>query len=72
MGYHKSKKFGFSEKVDLADPDQEEAKKMISAYKQKMKKEVPLVIDDKLTIMVAPEKCNEKYRCRYIDTMLKS
>lgn len=55
-----------STKVDLSKPDREEVERMISTYRQSGKKEVPLVINDKLTIMVTPDKCNERYRRQYI------
>lgn len=60
------RKFRRSAKVDLSNPDQEEIERMISAYHASRKKEVPLIINDKLTIMVTPDKCNERYRCQYI------
>lgn len=65
------RKFKRYAKVDLDNPDQAEIERMISDYQQKQRKEVPLIIDDKLTIMVTPDKCNERYRNRYINAMLK-
>lgn len=53
-------------KVDLSNPDREEIERMISGYQAFGKNEVPLVINDKLTIMVTPDKCNERYRRQYI------
>lgn len=59
-------KFRKSTKVDLSNPDREEIERMISTYRKAGKKEIPLVINDRLTIMVTPDKCNEKYRRQYI------
>lgn len=60
------KPFGKPSKVDLSNPDKEEISRMISAYKESRSKEVPLIINDSLTIMVSPDKCNDRYRRRYI------
>lgn len=58
-------------KVDLSITDEKEFVNMISLYQQKRTVEVPLHINDKLTIMVAPENCNEQYRQKYIKYRLK-
>lgn len=60
------KKLRRSAKVDLSKPDREEAERMISTYQQSGKQEVPLIINDKVTIMVTPDKCNDRYRRQYI------
>lgn len=59
-------KFRRSTKIDLSRPDREETERMISCYQTIRKNEVPLIINDKLTIMVTPDKCNERYRRQYI------
>ncbi len=38
--------------------------------KKEKKAEVPLQISNKLTIMVSPENCNERYRQKYIKQYL--
>lgn len=60
------KLFGKPSKVDLSNPDKEEISRMILAYQESRSKEVPLIINDNLTIMVPPDKCNDRYRRRYI------
>lgn len=69
MGYRKRNRSRIS-KVDLGDADREEVIKMITNYQQSGKEEMPLVIDDKTIIMVSPEKCNEMYRRKYINTKM--
>lgn len=53
-------------KVDLKNIDSKDAEEMIFSYQQRAKEEVPLRINEKLTILVTADKCNEKYRQQYI------
>lgn len=57
-------------KVDLKNIDSKDAEQMISSYQQRVKEEVPLRINEKLTILVTADKCNEKYRQQYIKTKM--
>lgn len=57
-------------KVDLKNTDKVKSLEMISSYRQQTKAEVPLRINAKLTILVTPDKCNEKYRQHYIKTRM--
>lgn len=54
-------------KIDLSTNDRYESERMISAYQKSGKVEVPLRINERVTILVPPEKCNEKYRQEYIN-----
>lgn len=57
-----------AEKVDLSNSDRREVYVMIASYKSQSKQEIPLRINEKLTVFVSPEKCNERYRQQYIRT----
>lgn len=61
----------FKAKVDLSIPDREGILDMIAAHQQTKELEVPLRINEKLTVMVPPDKCNEAYRQWYISNRLK-
>lgn len=53
-------------KADLFTNDKEEVENMIVSYKQNKNEEIPLRINEKTIIMVPPEKCNERYKQKYI------
>lgn len=53
-------------KVDLFTNDKEEVENMIVSYKQNKNEEIPLRINEKTIIMVPLEKCNERYKQKYI------
>lgn len=57
-------------KIDLNSCDKKEIERIISSYEERKKAEVPLQISNKLTIMVSPENCNERYRQKYIKQYL--
>ena len=56
------------EKVDLSKSDRTEVDAMIASYEAQNRVEIPLYINDRLTIYVTPDKCNERYRQKYIGT----
>lgn len=57
-------------KADLRVQETQRVKEMVNSYQQSQKEEVPLRINEKLTVLVPLEKCNEKYRQWYINTKL--
>ena len=54
-------------KVDLNNVElTEKAKERIALQHEKEKKMVPLVINNRITILVTPDKCNNEYKLKYL------